>query len=294
MNILTPQELEKVKTILVTLMNSLNQKDTIGSKNILSSDESIVLEALQHPERGDVEISVYKDKGDLDIFMSNRRNMDSPFSIMGYDQMKQHPERRPLDSYIEIKKEEYGLFLVSFQDRELLTDTKVQVEKFYSVHLGISQKQDETLIIDTDIKGKELEECSLEEKVRIYTESSVGDSRVEEVKKEFFLFDLPVKIYNRPADFKKIFLEPNKFRNKIGQIIRDCYPYRIRISLREDFVDDHETNLNECYKLINGIKNEVEKRIDSNNPAELKNHYNHINEYLLDILTNDPEFSRFV
>lgn len=292
---LTPEERDTVKTVLKGLVKTLDHKKGMGTSEGLLTDESIVLEALKHPERGDVQIAVFRDKNsELDIFVSNRREADSPFSVMGYDTMKRHIERRPLDSTTTIGEDEYGLYIVSFQDRELLNSKSEEGERFYSVNMGIADHIESIVNKSEDLKGKPLEECTPEEKVKIYIENKIGDPRVGKIKNDFFLFELSLKKYNQAAKMEKIYLEPNNYKSTIGQIIRDAYPYRIRVSLREDYPADHKKNITETQAMMENIKSKITERENPSNPEELINHYSAMSGFISDILSQDPEFSRFV
>ncbi|MCB1174079.1 MAG: hypothetical protein KDK39_10955, partial [Leptospiraceae bacterium] len=253
-------EIDHIKGILLNLVRSLEKKKAVGSHQGLITDETIVLTALRHPERGDVEISLFTDKEGLHVFVSNRRELDSPFAVMNLQQSHRHPERRPLDSGNVLKENEYGLFLTSFQDRETLKTRSAagQLVRVFSTHFGIADPVEKQSNPMEALKGKALAECSLSDKLRIFIDNAPGDPRLDAIKNELFGFKIVAQKYKQKAVEETFFLLPQNFQNTIGQMIRDAYPYGVRKSLRTSFPKDHKQEQDKVHKQLSSLLTDVE------------------------------------
>ncbi|MCB1321867.1 MAG: hypothetical protein KDK34_16535, partial [Leptospiraceae bacterium] len=91
-----------------------------------------------------------------------------------------------------------------------------------------------------------------------------------------------------------IFLGPEAYREKINQLIRDVYPYGVRVSLRRDYPAEHKEKLAEVHRYLRELAGKLRQRINDHNPPEINKHYNRVCDYLEDITQNDAELTRVV
>lgn len=292
---LNDAEREDVRRNLRGLVNTLKQKKAVGSVHGVLTDESIVLNALEHPERGDVEIIILQEGSELDLFISNRREEDSPFSLMGTKQLREHPGRRPIDNAsLTLKDGEFGLFLLSIQDREQLRHKEASLLRIFSSHFGISETPSNVEKNQSDLRQKPLEQCSFEEKYQILVSHWPGDNRIQLIQSEFYEIGLTFARYKQKSQTEYFILNQITYKETIGQLIRDCYPYGIRVSLRRDYPKEHNALLDQVHATIRSMAEEVRSRARPEFPTQVRSHLIRVSEYLQDILDNDPELSRVV
>ncbi|MCB1320009.1 MAG: hypothetical protein KDK34_07140, partial [Leptospiraceae bacterium] len=142
-SVLNPDQFQEVRNALLELVKTLNARKAPGSSNMIP-DEDIVLTSIQHPERGDVLITVIPDRTGLQIFVSNRRDPDNPFAIMSHRELRDFPGRRPLNHSVSTLKEgQRGLFLITVQDRELLRAHQLDAIQGYSSRFNVAEKRDD-------------------------------------------------------------------------------------------------------------------------------------------------------
>lgn len=292
---LQPEETEKVRNMLAGLINTLRSRQSIGgSGRGLIQDEEYVLNSLQHPERGDVMVSIVRDKYQLHVFLANRRDPKNPLVIMDAVTARDNPARRPLDNTKSIQDGEYALFLNTFQDRELLSHMdRVDI---YSVHFGLNRNTIEMKAPPApgeNLATKPLENCTREDKWKIYKKNADFDNRVASIEKELFGFPLLYARHKQPAREETIILTPNKTKEAVGQLIRDIYPYGVRVSLRRDYPKEHKQKLEEVRRVLGDLAGSVGGKRSAGNPEEYSAFLDEAVEYLNEIVRNDPEFSNF-
>ena len=195
---ISPGDADQVRSILKDLIESLREKRGHDGKGLLP-DEEAVFSSLAHPERGDVQVTIAHEGPTLHVFVSNRRDANSPFAVMAAQDVRKFPGRRTLDgSRINPDKQSVGLFLSSVQDQEFLRASAMERSDIYSVHFGIGdaaapQGMDAPAPA-VDLSSKPVNQCTNDEKWRIYKANRDMDPRVAQIEKELFAF--PV-VYSR-------------------------------------------------------------------------------------------------
>jgi len=292
---LSQEEVSQTRMTLSGLIDTLKSRKRIGvGAGGLIPDEDSVFSSLIHPERGDVLITIIRFKGGLEIFLSNRRDPTSPFVVMNKDRMKLFPGRRILNSsHPTLMENEYGLFLLSVQDQELLRDTKNRIDIF-SVHFNVHDPFDNPHQEHDDLRAKPLELCSNSEKWKIYKQNREMDSRVPLIERELFSFKVLFARYNQGQKEEFILLTPEKFKQNLGQWIRDMYPYGIRLSLRKDFPDEHKKKLADVHSNLKKLLDLINARVAPVNGPEYAAYLKELQTILTSTLSSDPELSNFV
>ncbi len=292
---LSPEEVALVRQTLQGLIHQMNSRKALGGTSGLIPDEDIVLQALQHPERGDVLIIVLHDpRGKLDIFVSNRRDPDNPFAVMNREALRDYPGRRPLyHGHATLKDGEHALFLITMQDREQLhlnRDARVEV---FSAHFKVHNETQFAPKEADDLKIKPLSQCSLDEKWQIYKKQWPMDERVSFIEKELMSVSLTYARYNGPEKTEVMVLPPVKYRERIGQMIRDAYPGGVRISLRRDYPKEHKERMAKVHTYLRELADGMKNKIAKENPDGLNKHYEEITEFVEDVIENDPDLTHF-
>ncbi len=291
---LTPEEVENVRAMLQGLTNTLRSRQSIGGRGLIQ-DEEYVLNSLLHPERGDVLVNVVRDKYAMHVFLANRRDAKNPFVIMDAPTSRQNPGRRPLDNTRTIHEGEYAIFLSTIQDREVLH--KSDRVEIYSVHFGLNQTGAEKAAPPREqavnLATKPLDQCTREDKWKIYKKKDDFDNRVPIIEKELFGFSLMYAKHKAPAREELIVIPPAKMKEVIGQLIRDVYPYGVRVTLRKHYPKEHAQKLEEVARDLQNLAAAIGGKRSAGNPEEYAAYLDEAIEFLSDILTNDPELTRF-
>jgi len=295
---LTKDETETVREILQDFIASMRVKrGGAGSKSRLLPDEESVFGSLTHPERGDVIVTILRLDNKLQIFLSNRRDVSTPFSIMAFKDIRYFPGRRTLDgSRVDTAAEGTGLFLSSIQDQEILKEEGISRVDVYSVHFGVYEPgavQEKVRDADDELKLKPLNECDTEEKWLIYEKNWDMDSRRKVIEKELFSFPLYYAKYNREPREEIIVLTPERYRNHVGQLIRDIYPTGVKASLRRDFPGDHKKKTEESQGYLNALVIVLKNRISEENGQGYNGYLDELVKFINHILTSDPEMLTF-
>ncbi len=291
---LSPEDLQQVQNALRALITELGSRKAVGGGTGSIPDEDIVLQSLAHPERGDVLISIIREQnGRLQIFLSNRRDQDNPFAVMNQAMLRDYPGRRPLSGRGQLKEGEYALFLITAQDRDLLRVNKAETIEGYSARFELHSNPAFAPKQADDLKIKPLAQCTLDEKWQIFKKAWPGDDRPALIEQELLSFPVTYARYKQAQKSEMLGLPPEKFKERIGQLIRDVYPGGIRMSLRRDFPDEHRQRLQQVRTLLSGLAQTIAGKVFPQNPKDLNRHLDEVVDYLKDIVENDPELSHF-
>lgn len=293
---ISPEDKSEIRKALVSLMTCMQARKGVGTSGIIP-DEEIVLTSLQHPERGDVVITALRDaRGRLQAFVSNRRDPDSPFAVMSGRDVRNFPERRLLNSRptSSLKEDEYALFLITLQDKEALQAPLVKKWKIFSTHFDLNETEVHRPKIGDDLRVKPLAACTLEEKLLIIKRNWPGDARRDALEKELYGFAFNYSKYKMPERSEEILLSPDHYRERVGQLIRDMYPYGIRTTIRRDYPKEHKQRLDDVHAALKRLSDLAAARQKSDAPHELARHYEEVAAYLREIVERDPELSHFV
>ncbi|MCB1326410.1 MAG: hypothetical protein H7A21_12585 [Spirochaetales bacterium] len=292
---LAPGELEQARSILSGLAEALQARKVLGSATGMIPDEEIVLNSIKHPERGDILVTVMRENKRLHLFVSNRRDPDNPFAIMDGKMLRDFPGRRPLNSHKTVLKEgEYALFLITIQDREMLRAHEKELVQVYSVHFGLAEEPRRAPRAEADVGNKPVSECTPQELWEVYRRAATGDSRVLEIERRFFGVPLTYSRYRGSKKEELLILSPDKYKEKIGQLIRDAYPYGVRVSLRRDYPAEHAEKLEEVHGYLRNLAEQYRQQIAEDAPDNLRSHVERVCEYIEDIVKNDPQLSHIV
>ncbi|MCE9597722.1 MAG: hypothetical protein K8S54_07120 [Spirochaetia bacterium] len=287
---LEPHEVTQVKTAVEGLVRSLKARMGIsGQASNLLKDEEIVIQSLLHPERGDVLITILRDHRELHLFISNRRDANAPFVIMDFATFRKHPGRRPIDNIHSLKEGEYGIFLASQQDLDLIKSNANMKVELYSVHLGVHESP-----IEHKVEHKTPAQFGTTEKWEAIRRSEVEDSTVQEYIKELFGFGVTYARYNQQPRHEHIVIRPDKEKLFVGQLIRDMYPYNVRVILRKEHPDQHKARLADVHGALRKLREEVTHKNQDGIPQGYSQYLSHLASLLADTVDNDPELSRFV
>jgi len=285
---LTTEEVGAVTRALQGLVNSLRTRMGIGSGNTgLVKDEEIVLQSLLHPERGDVLVSVVKDHHDLHLFISNRRDSGSPFVVMDAREMRRHPARRPVDTMHVPRDEQYGLFLSSQQDRDLMQRHEQDRADVYSVHFGIAEAR-----VVPEIKKPH--EFGILEKMEFVKKTEHGDPTAQAYAKELFTFPVTFSKYKGSPREVPILLPPDKEMLYIGQMVRDIYPYNIRVILRKEDPLLHNSHIAEAQAALSKLRDKIQERKTDSHPEAYSAYLSRLTDMIDSALKADPELGKFI
>ncbi len=293
---LSAQEQAQVKSILIGLVDSLQTRKGVGVSGLLP-DEEIILNALQHPERGDVGVVVLRDeKQKLQVFIVNRRDPDAPFAVMSGKMLRDFPERRFLNSRPGhvLKDDEYTLFLITAHDRDALHSATLTRVKTYSSSFRLQGEAAPAPAAADDLATKPVGVLSLAEKLTLYRRTWQGDARHDAVQNELFGFRFAYPRYKMPPREELLLLTPEKYKERLSQLIREMYPHGVRVSLRRDFPQEHRAKIGEVHRYLLELSGLAHGRNRPDAPPELNRHYEEISAFLREVVEKDPELSHFV
>lgn len=290
---LKPEDIEEVRRILKSLQDTFTAKRSGGG---LIPDEEIVQKALSHPERGDIAVTVLRDdRRGLQVFVSNRRDQDAPFAVMDGKRQRDFPERRALNRNFsrQLKDNETDLFLITQEDRDMLKHPATEKVRVFSADFGLNQQPTHAPPQADELRVKPLEQCNVAEKWQIYKKTFAGDARHEQVSHDLFGLALTFAKHKMPPRAEEILLSPEKYRERIAQLIRDIYPYGVRTSLRRDYPRDHAAKLEEVYEALRRISRAFQQRMTAGLPDALNRHYEEVAVFCQEVIDLDPELTRF-
>jgi len=283
-------DLSFVKESLNGLIHSLKARMGItGHGSTLLKDEEIVIQSLLHPERGDVLITVLRDHKDLHIFVSNRRDLSSPFVIMDFATFRKFPGRRPVDSMHSLKEGEHGLFLSTQQDRDLIKVHEAQKIEIYSIHLDVREAPAEK-----KAEVKQPSEFGVPEKWDFIRRSDASDSMAQNYVKELFGYTLSYAKYKAEPRQELLIIRPEKEKLFVGQLIRDMYPYNVRVILRKEHPEQHKAKLADVHGTLRKLRESVLTRTNEINPPDYKRYLDGLSGLLAAVVDKDPELSSYV
>ncbi len=291
---LQPSEAEKVRKYLEGIQKTLSGRRGISDRGTLMAEEETVLNSLIYPDRGDVKVTFLKDKKESFVMLNNARDPGNPFVIMSYEDQRHFSARRALNpSFRTLKEGEYGLFISSVQDRELLANTGIPKYFFYSIQFLQTERREVIPTSGTDaLKNKPLAECTKDEKFIIFQKKWDYDSRLPEIQKELFNLEVMFAKYKMPVKKEIINIEPSKMQANIAQMIRDAYPYNIRVVLRKDFPADHEKKMQEVLDVIRTVIVKLEEKLTDAGSGDYAKYLNDVIKFTRDILEKDPKLER--
>jgi hypothetical protein len=293
---LTAQETEKIKTYLEGIKESLSARKGMADKSSLLTEEEAVLNSIINPERGDIKITLMRDKKETVIFVNNQRDPENPFVVMNYADQKRFSGRRPLNTlFRNLKEGEHALYISSGQDKELLANTGITKIVFYLTQITETQKAQVAPTSGTDhLKTKPLAECTVDEKFIIYKRGWGFDTRMNQITAELFTLELLFARYNQPVKKELINIEPLKFKVSIHQMIRDVYPYNIRVLLRKEFPEDHEKKLQEVMDILKTLLIKIEEKSEFAGDGDYGIFLKEVSAFAKDIAVNDPKLEKVV
>lgn len=246
---------EVVRARLLGLLENFEKKRATGRK--LISDEEAVYASLRNPRLGDVRITVFPGKA-FQVFVSNKRNPDSPFAVMEAEERRQYVERRPLDDEAE-RDTLPALYLIDHSDRELLRDRKVERVEFFSAFLKLSG---ETEAPAGPVVQRPYEDLDLEERMEMLQKLTATDPMRERIARDLFEFTLTFARYKQPEKPHALRFPPGQVREYVGQLARDMYPQNLRYVFLRDFPGDHEKYSAYVRDRLLALKNLVQGRRD--------------------------------
>jgi hypothetical protein len=291
---LDPSEIKTIQTALKGLITSLRARKPAGGPSGLIPDEEYVLESLVHPERGDILITAMRGASALEVFVANRRDAASPFVLMDFQGARKNPGRRQLNHNPGgLKEGEWGLFLNSIQDRELLrTASCIEV---YSTHFGIGDSPSQKSSITDRIESKSVESMSTSEKFQLFKRGLEGEVLGEKIDRDLFGFQVQYAKHKMQPRQENIILNPKKVKQAIGQVVRDIYPYGIRVILRKEYPAEHKQKLAEVHKALHELASLVkQKAANSSGEGEYAEYLEDIASYIEKIPAEDAELAQFV
>lgn len=292
---LTPEKTAHVKSVLLGLMHTLKAKRGLGAEHSgLSTDEEIILQSLSHPERGDVKIMLANLDNRDQVFISNRRDPSSPFSVMDKDLIRLYPGRRSVDGVTKqtLIDGQFALFIITITDREYLRMNESTIDQFFSVHLGIHDDMDQKSHTVNDYMLRSVDNWSMDEKLDSLNRLDWGDPKILAVEKELFGFSLAFAKYKQKSAEELVVLSPRKPVERISQLIRDIYPYNVRVVLRRDFPKEHAAKLEETREVLRNLITIITERSSNAKNPEYKSILSGFTVAIKEILEKDPDFQR--
>ncbi len=232
---LHPTVEQKVKENLQGLLEYFEKKRRSGRAMI--SDEEIIYNSLKNPRLGDIKVIVFPGPP-VQIFLSNRRDPNSPFAVMDAAERRNFIERRPLDE-IDDSESLPCLYLISYSDREMMRNSDIPRVEFYSIYLNLSgeapaQKE------EVDIRSKPYDSLDYSERMNLYRSISAVDPLRERIARDLFDFSIQYARYKQPEKQQTLRIPPEQVNEYLGQFSRDMYPKNLRMVLLRDFPADHE------------------------------------------------------
>lgn len=246
---------EVVRQRLAGLLENFEKKRATGRK--LISDEDAVYTALRNPRLGDIRVTVFPGKN-LQVFVSNKRNPDSPFVVMEAEDRRQYVERRPLDDQAE-RDTLPGLYLIDHSDREMLRDKEVARVDFFSAFLKLNGETD---VPTGPVVQRPYEDLDLEERMEMLQKLTPTDPMRERIARDLFEFTLTFARYKQPEKPHVVRFPPGQVREYVGQLSRDMYPQNLRYVFLRDFAGDHEKYSMYVRDRLTALKNLVQGRRD--------------------------------
>ncbi len=291
---LNPEDFAFVQNALRSLMTALSTRKAVGGVSTSIPDEDIVLQSLAHPERGDVLVSAVREgHGPLQVFISNRRDADNPFAVMSPSMVRDFPGRRPLNNRLNLKDGEHSLYLITVQDRDLLRTRRNDVVEGFSAHFQLHNNPTFTPKQADELKLKPLAQCTVEEKWQIYKKGYPGDNRPEQIEHELLSFPVSFARYTQAQKSEMIVLPPQRYKERVGQLIRDIYPGNVRGMLRRDYPAEHQQLLNAVKTVLTALASTISGKVFPQNPTDLNRHLDEVADFMRDIVQSDPELSHF-
>lgn len=246
-----------VKEKLLGLLESLEKKRISGHK--LISDEDTVYTSLKNPRLGDIKVTVFPGKS-LQVFLSNRRSPESPFSVMDASERRLYIERRPVE---EVSDRDVlpALYLISHSDREMIHNPENKRVEFFSAFLN--------LVPDTgqpsgppDITARPYEDLAPEERMELLRRVSSTDPIRERIMRDLFEFNVTFARYKQPEKLHTLRFPPGQVQEYVGQMSRDIYPQNLRYVLLRDYPADHDKFAAYLKDRLASLKNLVQGRRD--------------------------------
>lgn len=254
---LHPTVEQRVKEILLGLLEYFEKKRLSGRKMI--SDEEIVYNSLKNPRLGDIKVLVFPGPP-VQVFLSNRRDPNSPFAVMDAAERRNYIERRSLD---EVNDSELlpSLFLISFADREMLKNPNNVRSEFYSTYLNLSGNA-EPVVEEVDLRSKPYDSLTHGERMAMLHTLSAVDPLREQIAKDLFDFIISYARYKQADKQQAIRLPPGQVREYLGQFSRDMYPQNLRMVLLRDFPADHDRYCSYVKDRMSALARIVQSRLD--------------------------------
>lgn len=258
-------EVDFIKQHLKGLKSTLQGRKNPGARRGLLTEEEQILATLEHPERGDLVVTFYRGKKHNEVFIANPREPTNPYSILSYREVSQFSGRRMVGGVTDrLEEGEFGLFLISTQDRDMLTNTGPSDRlDFYTIQFEISSR----VVVSTEdeesqLKKKAFEDLNREEMWRVYQKQWDFDNRIKPVAEKLFGFDILYAKYKQPARNEFVVIEPEHYTEKVGMLIRDIYPPNVENVLKKDFVQDHQAKNGEVKETIKSVIYKIEERME--------------------------------
>lgn len=254
---LHPTVEQRVKEILLGLLKYFEKKRLSGRKMI--SDEEIVYNSLKNPRLGDIKVIVFAGPP-VQVFLSNRRDPNSPFAVMDAAERRNYIERRPLDKAIDSELLP-SLFLISFADREMLRNPDKERFEFYSSCLNLSGNAG-PIVEEVDLRSKPYDSLTPAERMEMLHSLSAVDPLREQIEKDLFDFTINYARYKQPDKQQVIRLRPGQVREYLGQFSRDMYPQNLRMVLMRDFPADHDRYCSYVKDRMSALARIVQSRLE--------------------------------
>jgi len=289
----TPEEVAQVRRVLLGLIATLRSRKPANGSGTLIPDEEYILESLTHPERGDVMVLLVREPKSSEIFLSNRRDAANPFAVMDKDGARRNPGRRPLNHDPSgIKEGEWGLFINSIQDREMLRlGTPLEA---YSSHFGLGDSIRPAQTVAPDLESRPVHALAENERWLLFKRGLEPTDAGNKIEKELFGFSVRYARYKAPVKEETVILNPRKLKQNVGQMIRDIYPYNVRVILRREFPAEHAQKLKDMENALKSLISEVRNKIGSVNDDEYRAALQETITFMDKVLETDPEFASFL
>ncbi|MBE7440093.1 MAG: hypothetical protein HS115_16700 [Spirochaetales bacterium] len=288
-----PEEVARIRKILQGLIATLRSRKPASGSGTLIPDEEYILESLTHPERGDVMVLMVRQPKSMELFLSNRRDASNPFVVMDKDSARRNPGRRPLNHDPSgLKEGEWGLFINSIQDRELLR-VEVPVEA-YSSHFGLGDSIRPAQTLAPDLESRPVHALAESERWLLFKRGLEPTDAGNKIERELFGFQVHYAKYKAAVREETVVLNPRKLKQNVGQMIRDIYPYNVRVILRRDFPLEHAQKIKDMETALKSLISEVRNRINNVTDEEYRSALQEAVAFMDKILESDPEFASFL
>lgn len=213
---------------------------------------------------------------------------------MDFNEMRRYPGRRPIGGAgSDMKEGQYGLYIITAQDRDHLRNSEANRLDSYSLFFGIAERPNPIPGAELEaLKGKPVDQCTREELWIIYKKQWDFDNRLPIIEKELFCVPLIFSRYKQPAKEELILITPDRYKKSVSQLIRDIYPYSIRVVLRKDFPADHKKKLMDVHDTLKSLINRIKSKIQEDNHSDYTDLLKEMILFVDDIIVNDPELTR--